>query len=196
MGEARSDRLQLRRWLRPVWIGGLAVLAGTLPTSSITPQGARIAATFLGLFAAGILPTISLMLQSVNSSGKSVFRIDELEKQIRSAIDELFKILGCVGLAVFILLALSIVTPKELSFLQAYSALERLGNASVGALLAITIIKAAHIPNIIRTALEIRFEQARHEAQRATIAAAPSDQEVKAAFPTKEGFAKRTNLRD
>lgn len=180
------------------WGGIVAVAsaAAIIHPANFTAQAARICATFLGLFAAGILPTISLLLQSVNSNGKSVYKIADLEREITSAIDDLFRILGCAGVATFVLLCLSINTPDQLSFLQWELALQRVTHGFVAGLVVYVIARAGRIPSIIRRALAIKFQQARFEAEKATRERAPAKQDVKAAFPRNANFGKSRKLDD
>ncbi|QZH74337.1 MAG: hypothetical protein JY451_11680 [Erythrobacter sp.] len=174
----------------------MGLLAGLISPAHFSADTARICVTFLGLFAAGILPTISLLLQGVNSSGKSVYKIDDLQREISEAIDDLFRILGSAGIATFILMTLTIETPVMLNFLQTESALQRIGNASVAALVVYIVSRAGRIPSIIRRALSIRFEQARFEAKQTTRDAAPGRLEIKSAFPKKEGFGASRSLKE
>src|SRR3546814_12008526 len=61
----------------------------------------------LGLVAASILPTISLLVNSMTASGRSVKAVDELEHELQSAMDALFMLFGCVGIAVVALVSLA-----------------------------------------------------------------------------------------
>src|SRR3546814_14141149 len=60
-----------------------------------------------GLVAASILPTISLLVNSMTASGRSVKAVDELEHELQSAMDALFMLFGCVGIAVVALVSLA-----------------------------------------------------------------------------------------
>ena len=90
--------------------GGLA-----LPTETISGDSGRMLVTFLGLVSASILPTVSLLVNSMTASGRSVEAINKLEAELQSAIDALFLLFGCVGIVIGALVALSTPPPWPLT---------------------------------------------------------------------------------
>lgn len=188
--------MRLRDWLTPTVVVASFVLASALPVESISQSTSRIASVFLGLFAASILPTISILLQSMSSSTRSVQRVNDLHKEIAAAVDALFRVLGVSGIATVALLANSISTPQAAAVLNSFDALERIGNGIIGASVALLICEAGKIPAIIRRSLNVRFDVARDEARERTRLNAPTAYEVKSYFPTKEGFGRTRSLED
>src|SRR3546814_14248687 len=86
----------------------MAVMAGgVLQPGTLSVESVRLLVTFLGLVAASILPTISLLVNSMTASGRSVKAVDELEHELQSAMDALFMLFGCVGIAVVALVSLA-----------------------------------------------------------------------------------------
>lgn len=165
-----------------------------MPVALFSTSTSRVASVFLGLFAASILPTVSILLQSLSSSTRSVKRVDDLHTEIASAIDTLFRILGTSGIATLAFLLNSISTPKIISFLNIYDALERIGNGVAAGCIAYLILEAGRIPAIIRASLRVRYEVAKEEARQRTRDNAPSEMEIKSSFSTKEGFGRVKSL--
>ena len=71
MGGCREDRLHLRSidWLVAI----AAFVAGAAaPPETFSGDASRLFVTFLGLFSASVLPTISLIIGGMTASGRSV----------------------------------------------------------------------------------------------------------------------------
>src|SRR3546814_11997499 len=83
------------------------IAGGVLTPGTVSGESVRFLVTFLGLVAASILPTISLLVNSMTASGRSVKAVDELEHELQSAMDALFMLFGCVGIAVVALVSLA-----------------------------------------------------------------------------------------
>src|SRR3546814_11663537 len=86
----------------------MAVIAGgVLTPGTLSGESVRLLVTSLGLVAASILPTISLLVNSMTASGRSVKAVDELEHELHSTMEPLFMLFGCVGIAFFALVSLT-----------------------------------------------------------------------------------------
>lgn len=188
--------MRLRRWLTRTAVGASFVLAAALPVDLVSQSTGRIASVFLGLFAASILPTVSLLLQSMTSATRSVNRVDALYHEIRAAVDALFRILGIAGVATVALLLNSVRTPEALTVLNNFDSLERIGNGIAGGAIVLLIAEAGKIPSIIRRSLKIRYEVARDEAKNRTSKNVPTEKEIRSYFPTKEGFGETRPLEE
>lgn len=195
MGGGWRDRLRLRGWITAAATGGSFAFGAALPVGVFSESTDRIATVFLGLFAASILPSVSILLQSLTSSTRSVMRVNELYKELSAAIDSLFRILGVSGLATFALFTNSISTPIYLGALSDFDVLQRFGNGILLSSIAFLIAESGKIPAIIRRSLAARFEVAKEEAKDRTKDQAPTDFEVKSHFRTREGFGKVTVLK-
>jgi hypothetical protein len=169
--------------------------AAALPQGSLVGEPGRLLITFLGLVAASILPTVSLILQSMTASGRSVLRITELQKELRSAVDTLFVLFALAAAAVLVLLALSMRTPEPLRVVSWLPAvLERSGQAIVGFLTMTVLVRSGRIPGIIRRSLDIRGQIAIDEARRKTVEKAPKAGQVSERFQTRAGFGQTVSL--
>src|SRR3546814_54229 len=131
----------------------------------------------LGLVAASILPTISLLVNSMTASGRSVKAVDELEHELQSAMDALFMLFGCVGIAVVALVSLATQPAAILTRIPYLTSeiLPRLGQTVVVGASAITLMRIGTIPAILRRSLSVRHRIAIDEARRKTLEKAPED---------------------
>jgi hypothetical protein len=165
---------------------------------SITSDAGRMLVTFLGLVSASILPTISLLINSMTASGRSVLAIDELDAELRAAMDALFFLFGSVAVVVGALVALATPAPAIFSYIPLLSSqiLPRVGQAVVVVFSAMTLLRIGQIPAILRRSLAVRHKIAVTEAKRKTLEKAPTPTDVKAAFPTHPEFGKVVNLED
>lgn len=172
---------------------GLAISPDT-----ITGDAGRMLVTFLGLVSASILPTISLLVNSMTSSGRSVLVLDELESELQSAMDALFLLFGCVAVVVGALVALTIPPPSLLTKIPYLTSeiLPRMGQMIVVAFSAITLLRIGQIPAILRRSLSIRHKIAVDEARRKTLEKAPTSAATKASFANHPDFGKTVNLED
>ena len=177
----------------------LAIVAGAAITpGTITGESGRMLVTFLGLVSASILPTISLLINSMSASGRSVKAVNELESELQNAMDALFLLFGCVALVVGALVALITPAPIFLNKVPYLTAeiLPRLGQAIVFLATTMILLRIGHIPGILRRALSIRHKIALDEARRSTIENAPTSSTSRAAFPTHPEFGKSVNMYD
>lgn len=172
---------------------GLAVSPGV-----ITGDTGRMLVTFLGLVSASILPTISLLVNSMTASGRSVLAINELNDELQSGIEALLQIFMYVVIVVAALLSLSMAPPALLSKVPHLSSqfLPRLGQAVAIAFSAMTIMKSGTIPAILKRSLAVRHKIAAEEARRKTVEKAPPPSAAQASFPTHPDFGKATALED
>lgn len=196
MGRGREDRLQLRRI---EWLAGAAALAagGALPPGTLSGDAGRLLVTFLGLVGASILPTISLVLGSMTTSGRSVQGLDKLRDELAAAMDALLLIFGLVGVSVVGLLSLAVPTPDALAEVPYLSgALERSGHALVAAVSVLIVMRSGQVPGILRRSLTIRHEIAVEDARRKTLENAPTPIVIREAFSTHLEFGKTVNLAD
>jgi len=154
--------------------------------------------TFLGLFSASLLPTITLLINGMTASGRSVHAIEKLDAEIRDAIDALLFIFGCIALAFAGLMALSFTFPD---FSQKYpllinQVLPRAEQSVVVTSVLSIIGRAGQIPAILRRALAMRKEIAINEARRKLKDQAPDGASVRASFATHPDFGKTVILNE
>ena len=197
MGGSREDRLQLRR------IEGLALAAAAVAGAILTPgtvsgDSGRMLVTFFGLVSASILPTISLLVNSMTASGRSVKAIDELEQELQAAMDALFLLFGCVGVVVIGLVSLA-TQPADILTRVPYlttDILPRLGQLVVVCASTFTVMRVGMIPGILRRSLSVRHRIALDEARRKTLEKAPDGRATRALFPTHPDFGKAVTFED
>lgn len=188
--------MQLRRI---EWLAGTVAFTGggALPPDTLSGDAGRLLVTFLGLVAASILPTISLILGSMTASGRSVHRLNKLRDELAAAMDALFLLFGLVGVSVLGLLSLTIPVPELLAKLPFVPAgLERFGQALVTAVSVLIVIRSGQVPGILRRSLVIRHEIAVDEARRETLENAPTSPAMREAFPTHPEFGRTVRLAD
>ncbi|WFR96528.1 hypothetical protein [Rhizobium tumorigenes] len=154
--------------------------------------------TILGLFAASILPTVSLLINSMSAAGRSVHAVNQLQKELQAAIDALFFIFGCVIVAVGALLSL-LIEPAAFMTRVPYltsEILPRAGQAIVCAATGLVIWRAGQIPAILRRSLKVRYEIAVSEARSKVDANVPAASQTKQAFATHPDFGKVVSLQE
>jgi hypothetical protein len=188
--------LQLRpieRWLLPA-----ALFAGILlPSGSITGDTGRMLATFLGMVSASILPTISLLINSMTASGRSVLALNELEAELQAAMDALFLLFGSSAVVVGALVALATPAPEIFAAAPylATDVLPRLGQGIVSLFSVLTLLRVGQIPGILRRTLAARHRIAVDEARRTTLENA-SEAAAKTSFATHPDFGKQISLEE
>lgn len=197
MGGSREDRLQLRRIDR-LALAAAAVAGALLTPGTVSGDSGRMLVTFLGLVSASILPTISLLVNSMTASGRSVKAIDDLEAELQSSMDALFLLFGCVGAVVIGLVALATQPPAILTYVPYLTSeiLPRLGQVVVVCASAFTVMRIGMIPGILRRSLAVRHRIAIDEARRKTLEKAPDGPAARAFFPTHPDFGKSVKLED
>lgn len=176
-----------------------ALTAGAaLSPGLITGDTGKMLATFLGLVSASILPTISLLVNSMTANGRSVLAINELNDELQAAMDALFLLFGCIAVVVAALVALATPAPAILTKFPIVTdeVLPRIGQAIVAFFSAITLLRVGHLPAILRRSLNVRHKIAVEEARRKTLERAPTPEEARAAFPTHPEFGKAVKLED
>jgi hypothetical protein len=174
----------------------LAIGAALAP-GTISGDAARTLATFLGLFAASILPTVTLLVNSMTASGRSVKAVSELEKELEAAMDALFLLFGCVIVSVGALVSLSIAPPdvlKKVPYLTS-EVLPRVGQCIVVSTTGLILLRAGQIPGILRRTLKLRKEIAVAEA-RTKLSKSATSTSGKQIFPTHPDFGKVVTLED
>lgn len=197
MGRRRENRLSLR-WLRLAALIAGSAAGAALPPALLTGDPSRLLVTFLGLVAASILPTVSLVIGSLSSSGRSVMKIDELAQELARAIRTLFSILGLVAVVVALLMVIAIV--PDIGWRIPHSSFEvpdaaRRCLQSLAILLAVAAsIRAMTIPRILARVLAIKKDIAIHEARKALADQSPSDAEIRRMFAKRDGFGKTVPL--
>jgi hypothetical protein len=169
-----------------------------LPSGFVTGDIGRIITTFLGLIAASILPTISLIVGSMSASGRSVKGINDLHAEFVDLVGELFAVLGWImvaigGLAfasVEITLGLGIYHPFGIlfDFSSLPDVLKGAGRFALGYASAAALAQFSMVPKSVLKALEIRHHIAIDEAKRKVSDNAPSSGDIQKYFGTKQGF--------
>lgn len=174
-------------------VAGLAISPGT-----IAGDAGRMLVTFLGLVSASVLPTISLLVNSMTASGRSVLALDELEAELQNAMDALFLLFGCVAVVVGALVALTMPSPSALVKVPYLTAeiLPRIGQMIVVAGSSLTLLRIGEIPAILRRSLSVRHKIAVDEARRKTLEKAPTSAAMKASFANHPDFGKTVKLED
>lgn len=189
--------MQIRR-LELLGLGaGLGVGAALTP-AVLNGDPARLLTTFLGLVSASILPTISLILGSMTTGGRSVAAINSLERELRLAMDTLFLLLGSVGMIFAAIFLLGLPPPHRLERLPYLTTevLPRFGQSIVAGGTALILMRAGQIPAILRRSLSIRHEIAVDEAKKKTLENASRVPETKALFGHDPNFGKKVSLEE
>ena len=197
MGSGREDRLQVRR----IELLGLGIglgLGAALTPAVLHGDPARLLTTFLGLVSASILPTVSLILGSMTTGGRSVAAINRLERELALAMDALFLLLGSVGLIFGAVFLLGVPPP---AFLDAVPRLTdqimpRLGQGVIVAGTVLILMRAGQIPAILRRSLAIRHEIAADEARKKTLENVAKLPDAKALFGRDPEFGSSVRLTD
>jgi hypothetical protein len=197
MGGCGEDRLHLRR-IEKLALPLGATFGAVLSPATISGDAGRMLAIFLGLVSASVLPTISLLVNSMSSSGRSVKAIDELNQELEAAMDALFLLFGCVGVVIFALVALATPPPAALARVPYLTSdvLPRTGQAVVVVSSVLTLLRVGLIPGVLRRSLAIRHRIAVEEARRKTLENAPNTGQTRATFPTHPEFGKAVKLED
>ncbi|MDR7058769.1 MULTISPECIES: hypothetical protein [unclassified Sphingopyxis] len=172
-------------------VAGLVLAPG-----AITADAGRMLVTFLGLVSASILPTVSLLINSMTASGRSVMALDELESELHAAMDGLLLLFGCVAVVVAALVALA-TPPGELFTKVPYltsQILPRSGQATVVVFSAIILSRVGQIPAVLRRSLIVRHKIAVEEARRKTLEKAPAAGSGQQMFATHPDFGKSVRL--
>ena len=182
---------------------GLAV-----PDSIVTGDATRLAVTFLGLVAAGILPSISLIIGGVSATGRSVKAVESLHVELQRSMSALFILFGWVGAAMvgFLIHALALpdlpvrvawpsaeITAIELNF---GVAITKFGLGVAFGSGAMAVMRAFDIPAILKRNLAIRRENALADARKRIEDNLPQAPELKAMFPTHPDHGRRRDLSD
>ena len=180
------------RRLEIVAILGAAAAGGALTPSAISGDAGRVLITFLGIVAASVLPTVTLLVNSLTANGRSVHSINKLEAELQRAMDALFVLFGAVGVAVLAQVALSIPAPAVLQGVPYLTTeiLPRGGQALVLGATAMILSRIGQIPGILRRTLSIRHEGALEEARLKLAANAPEAGSMRKAFATHPDFGK------
>ena len=179
------------------------LLGALVVGSAVTPRtlggdAGRTLATFLGLISASILPTISLLINSMTASGRSVSGIDRLLSELEAAIDALLFLFGCTGVALAALLALALDPPVLLMKVPYLTSqvLPRLGQAILIGAASMIVWRVGQIPAILRRSLKVRHEIAVDEARRKLGDKSPQPGAMRQAFATHPDFGKVVPLQD
>lgn len=151
--------------------------------------------TFLGLFSASLLPTITLLVNGMTASGRSVHAIAKLDVEIRTAMDALLFMFGCTAVAFAGLMSLTISPP---SFLCKFPLLisqvfPRFAQGIIIISVSAIVGRASQIPAILRRALTMRKEIAIDEARRKLKEKTPDTLAIRASFSTHPDFGKDVN---
>lgn len=185
-------RLTEKLLLPAALIGGVSLSPG-----AITSDAGRMLVIFLGLVSASILPTISLLIGSMSAAGRSVLAINDLDTEIRSAMDALLLLFACVGIAVAALVALAIPPP---TFLRPHwltaELLPRLGQGAVVLFSAIILLRVGQLPAVLRRTLAVRHQIALDEARRKTLENAPAAGATQTSFAAHPEFGKSVKLEE
>ena len=174
------------------------IIGATLPPGVFGGEAGRLLTTFLGLVAASILPTISLIVGGMAIGSRSVQHLGDLGTELGKTVDALFGIFGLISLTVIVLMTLAMPTPFAAHIPDLLtSGPARIGQGLVGFLGALTISRSGAIPAAIRKSLDLRTAIAVEEARKKTIEKADAAKtEARSGFATREGFGRTTRLED
>jgi hypothetical protein len=189
--------LQFRK-LETIGLFAAIVVGAALAPGTISGDARTLLITFLGLISASILPTISLLVNTMAAGGRSVSAINKLEAELKAAMDALFLLFGCVAVAVGALVALAVNAPGILNRVP-YLVTEvgpRFGQALVVSSVFVILMRAGQIPAILRRSLATRHEIAVVEARRQLEENAPASGAMRQAFPTHPEFGKDVTLEE
>lgn len=181
------------------WTLALAIIAGASLSPGILTEDTRsLLVTFNGLVAASILPTISLLINTMAPDGRSVHAINNLERELRAAMDALFLLLGSTMMVVGALAALATPAPAIFDHVPylASEILPRGGQSLAIAFSVLILVRAGQIPGILRRTLSYRHEIAVDKARRATLENAPTPAGTRESFKTHPDFGKKVTLED
>lgn len=197
MGCFRENRLQVRL-IGVLGVAACAAAGAALPPETISGDASRMLVTFLGLFSASLLPTITLLVNGMTSGGRSVQAIENLNRELEAALNALFLLFGCTAIAFAALMALSIKPPTLLSRIPLLTEqiLPRMGVAIVVGSVTAIVSRAGQIPAILRRALAMRKDIAVEEARRKLTEKAPDTKTVRSTFTTHADFGKVVNIED
>jgi hypothetical protein len=195
MVEVRKNRLHFRN--RDIAVAVFFGCGGLLvPETSLSGDVSRNLTTFLGLLAASVLPTISLIIGSMNGAGRSVFRINELRDELRQAMTALFWLFGIVAIAVFLLVLIPLKPTSLIGFTGAAAELAwTTMRAGLGYDIALGTIMAAQVPKILLHCLELKHQIAVDEGRRKVDARASSSSTIAEAFPTSPDYGRARAVR-
>lgn len=193
MGRCWENRLSLRRMTFFALVAG-AIAGAVLPPSVMTGDPTRMLVTFLGLVSASILPTVSLAIGSMSGTGRSVKRISALSMELEIACRALFQTFGWVAATIALLLLLSVVPQisGRWQFGDHLVQIDDVARRSIQSLVIICSISAVRralkIPQVLLAVLGIKRDIALFEAQKVLRENAPTEEEMRQMFKTKEGF--------
>lgn len=176
--------------------------AALLPRPVVSPDVVRLLVTFLGLLAAGVLPSITLVLNSMVATGKSVQRINELYAELRAAIHQLYAVFAWVLISFFSLLLLTALPEFTyvLVMLEREVDLHALASAVLVAAAAASFVgatlKGLAIPRILDRALVLRAEIAQASAIEEVQTRAPKEADVRKHFAKHPNHGRRTSVGD
>ncbi|MCZ7494139.1 hypothetical protein O8B39_06490 [Agrobacterium rhizogenes] len=176
----------------------LVVAGGAISPGTISGDASRVLATFLGLFAASVLPTVTLLVNTMTGSGRSIQAIDKLAADLEIAMDAMFFLFGCIGISIASLLMLSIEPPvwlRDIPYITS-EVLPRIGQMLVIAPAGIVVWRAGQITGILRQCLKTRHEIAKIEAKAKLEKNVPSSASVKQSFATHREFGRVVSLQD
>lgn len=168
-------------------IGG--ILGAFLPAEVVTGPAKTLLPTFLGLIAASILPTIGLLIASIDSKSRSVKSVQNLIGEIKYLTKNLLYILLIVIMTIVMLVALNSPGPEIImSRLESDYWPVLLGQIFLFALIGLAIDRTIVVPKSIFRCINFRAATATGEAKERTSKNAPKPADVKAGFKKKNNF--------
>ncbi|GFZ85125.1 hypothetical protein GCM10019071_12670 [Sphingobium fuliginis] len=133
----------------------------------------------------------------MTASGRSVKAINDLNDELNAAVNALFALFGLVGVTIVCLIALAIPVPAPIHRLSHIGEmLNRGGQATVTAVVALILMRAGQVPGILRRSLMIRHRIAIDEAAKKTAENAQKIPPMKELFGRHPDFGKTVNLED
>lgn len=161
---------------------------------------------FVGLFAASILPTISLLMTNLRSEGRSVQGLIALRDETLQSVNVLLFLFGCAAIAVASVFIVTAGVPRLLFSVPVIGDILRhrwgvilvpaLGQGTTLFFVGLIVARAGLFPTAIRKTLGATADIAIEEARRRTIENAPAPGETAQSFKTREGFGRRHTLEE
>ena len=194
MGQIREDRLYIRR-LEKLGLIAAFVTGAVLAPGTITGDISRMLVTFLGLFSASLLPTITLLVNGMTANGRSVQGLEKLNAEISAAMDALLFMFGCIAVAFLGLMILSIPPTflNKIPFLTT-EILPRFGQAVVLTSVIAIVRRSSQIPAILRKTLAMRKDITIEEARKKLKDKLLSASEIRESFSRHPDFGEVINI--
>jgi len=183
--------------LKTIFFCGLVTCAILAPNTIFMGQSSLLLVVFLVLIFASALLTALKTIGCMSGEGRYIREINELHSELEQVLATLIGVLVLSGLAIgsLIFLDWSVVSPPPSFDLWAMvvntsEVLQAVLRGSFAACLSLVLMTVGIVPTTLFDLLMIKQDGAIIEARKKISEKAPSEAEVRAAFPTPDGFGK------